>query len=138
MIIDGTNLIAGRVATRAAKLALLGEKVDIVNCDKLVITGNKKNIIERFTQKIHRGTPHHGPFYPKTSDRIMRRMIRDMLPYKKERGIKAFKRVMCYVGIPDKFKNEKMETIKEANVSKLPNIKFMTFGELTKYIGGKR
>jgi len=138
MIIDATNMIAGRLAAYAAKQALLGEKIEIVNCEKAVISGNKKNIISHYKHKIERGSSAHGPYYPRNSDRIMRRMIRDMLPYKKERGIKALKKIMCYVGVPDKLKSEKFETLKIADASKLPNVRFMTLKELAKEIGGKR
>ena len=42
MLIDSKNIILGRLASFAAKHALLGENVDIVNCESAVITGNKK------------------------------------------------------------------------------------------------
>jgi len=40
MIVDASNMILGRMVSYVAKKALLGEKVDIVNCEKAVITGN--------------------------------------------------------------------------------------------------
>ena len=46
MIIDGTNLILGRIATFAAKKALEGEQVVIVNCESIVVTGGKKQTIK--------------------------------------------------------------------------------------------
>ena len=39
MIINAENLILGRMTTYAAKKALQGEEVDIVNCEKAIITG---------------------------------------------------------------------------------------------------
>jgi len=44
MIIDATNLILGRLGTYVAKKALLGNKIDIVNCENSVVTGNRKRI----------------------------------------------------------------------------------------------
>ena len=41
MIIDGNNLILGRVATIAAKRAMQGEPVVILNCEKMIVTGKK-------------------------------------------------------------------------------------------------
>ena len=41
MIIDATDLVAGRLASSIAKKALLGETIDVVNCENLVLTGNK-------------------------------------------------------------------------------------------------
>ena len=37
MIIDAKNLVLGRMATVVAKEALLGEKIDIINCEKAVV-----------------------------------------------------------------------------------------------------
>src|SRR3989344_6447553 len=113
MIIDGTNLILGRLASIVAKRALLGDEIVIVNCDKVVITGTKDNVFEEYKVKTNRGNPFKGPFFPKIPDRIVRRTIRSMLPYRKPRGREAYKRVMCYLGIPKKYEKEKLETIKQ-------------------------
>ncbi len=139
MIIDATDLIVGRMATKAAKLALLGEKVDIVNCEKAVISGNRREIIEKYKAKRDFGhTPFKGPYFPRSSDRFVKRVIRGMLPYKKSKGDKAFKRIKCYLGLPKEFENEKtIATIKEANFSKLPNLRYMRVGEVSKEIGAK-
>ncbi|PIN86448.1 50S ribosomal protein L13 [Candidatus Woesearchaeota archaeon CG10_big_fil_rev_8_21_14_0_10_44_13] len=137
MIIDATNLILGRLATISAKKVLLGEKVDIVNCEKAVVTGNRAMILSQFKRKVDLGIPLKGPYYPRMPDRIIRRTVRGMLPWKRTRGKEAFKRVMCYIGVPDEFKDKKIETIKEANVSKMPNLKYITVGEISKSIGGK-
>jgi len=45
MIIDATNLIAGRLATFVAKKALLGEEIEIVNSEKAVLTGKKSDLM---------------------------------------------------------------------------------------------
>jgi len=65
-------------------------------------------------------------------DRFVRRCIRGMLPYKQEKGRKAFKRVMCYIGIPDEFKDKKTETIENCNVSKVPSLKYVYISEICK------
>lgn len=138
MIIDATDLILGRMAVKAAKLALLGEKIDIVNCEKAVITGNKRNVIEKYKKKREIGrSPFKGPFYPKASDRLVKRVIRGMLPYKKDKGEKAFKRIKCYVGVPKEFEKQTAATIKEANISKLTNLKYVRVGVISKEIGAK-
>ncbi len=133
MIVDASNMILGRMVSYVAKKALLGEKVDIVNCEKAVITGNKKSIFEKYKQRNERGPrPTKGPFIPKMPDRFVRRCIRGMLPYKQEKGRKAFKRVMCYIGIPDEFKDKKTETIENCNVSKVPSLKYVYISEICK------
>ncbi|MAG52576.1 MAG: 50S ribosomal protein L13 [Nanoarchaeota archaeon] len=138
MIINGENLILGRLATMAAKTALLGDKVDIINCEKIVIVGKKDNIVSTYRQKFDRKTPRKGPFIPRMPDRLVRRMIRGMLPYKKERGKTAFKKIMCHIGTPDNFKNEKIETFDKINVLKGNNINYLNIQNLCKLLGNTK
>ncbi|TAL55726.1 MAG: 50S ribosomal protein L13, partial [Nanoarchaeota archaeon] len=44
-IIDAKDSVLGRVATFAAKKALLGDNVIVVNADKAYISGDKHKII---------------------------------------------------------------------------------------------
>ena len=137
MIIDITNSVLGRVATVVAKKALLGETVHIVNCENAIITGSKARLMADFKQKRERGIPLKGPYYPKQSDRIVKRAIRGMLPYKKTKGREAFERVKCYTGVPEKFENQKLEKIEGTDRSKLPNLKYMYIKDIAKQLGGK-
>jgi len=135
MIIDAKDLIVGRMATDVAKRAMLGEKIDIVNCDKAIMTGRKEDILNKFKARRDRGIPLKGPYYPRPSDRIVRRIIRGMLPYKQDKGKNAFKNIMCYIGIPEKFKGKELTTNPNANVSRLKNMRFLTVGEISKFLG---
>ncbi len=137
MIIDANDLILGRIATISAKKALTGEKVDIVNCERAVITGNKKDVLGKVKERSKRGIPSKGPYYPKRPDLFVKRSIRGMIPYKKDKGREAFRRIKCYVGVPEKFRNEKIETIKEAKFSKIPVLKYMRIKEICKEMGHK-
>ncbi|MBD3313223.1 50S ribosomal protein L13 [Candidatus Woesearchaeota archaeon] len=137
MIIDATDAILGRMATVAAKKALLGEKIDIVNCEKAVVTGSKERILERFKQKRDMGIPLKGPYFPRMPDRIVRRTVRGMLPYKKDKGRKAFQNVMCYIGVPENLKEQKIEKIAEADVSKMPSLKYIYIKDVSRFLGAK-
>ena len=137
IIIDADNLIVGRLATYAAKEALLGEEVRIINSEKAVISGKKENVFKDFLRKREMGTPVKGPFIKRMPDRILRRAIRGMLPFKKPRGKEAYKRVFCYVGVPDEFKDKKFITIENAKVSKLPNLKYIDLNSISKRLGAK-
>ena len=137
MIINAENLILGRIASYAAKKALLGETIDIVNCEKAVITGNRNFIIEKMLRKWRRGIPLKGPYIQRRSNLYVRRVVRGMLPYKQYKGAVAFKRVKCYTSVPDILKDQKMITIKEADVSKLKELKYVTVGEVMHLIGGR-
>lgn len=110
IVIDAENCIAGRTASMAAKALLRGKKVFIVNAEKALVSGNQKATIELFRQKVSRGDPYNGPFYPKVPDRILKRMVRGMLPRRKPLGREAFKGLRVYKGLPDEFKGR--QTIK--------------------------
>ncbi|MFH1506116.1 MAG: 50S ribosomal protein L13 [archaeon] len=137
MIIDATDTIMGRVATVAAKKALLGEKVDIINCEKAVVSGRKKWLLPETKRRKDMGIPTKGPVIYRMPDRFVRRAIRGMLPHKKPRGREAFKRIRCYIGVPLQFKDQKAEIIKEASFRKLPNLKYTTVKQICKHLGGK-
>jgi len=135
--IDASNMIIGRLATYVAKQSLLGHSVNIFNCEKAVFSGNFSTLRERYYHRIFKvGRPFKGPYRSRMPDRFVRWMIRGMLPYKQGRGREAFERVMCYIGVPAKFKDVKM--IKPGkDVSELPKLKFTTIGEVCSSIGGK-
>jgi len=48
IVVDGTNLIAGRLASNVAKLLRKGNRVSIINCDKIMISGKKSSIIGEY------------------------------------------------------------------------------------------
>jgi len=108
IIINAENAVLGRLASYVAKQALLGKKIVIVNSEKAIVIGNEKNIVGRYKEKRARGGYGAGPLYPTTSERILKRTIRNMLPYKKERGREALKRVKCFIGVPKEFEDKKM------------------------------
>jgi len=132
--IDVTDLILGRFSTVVAKRALMGEKIDLVNCEKAIITGDKVTVYKKYKEQDKRGTPLKGPYLPKMPDRFVRRAIRGMLPYKQEKGKLAFERIMCYLSVPEELKAEKLETIEIANITKSKTFKYITVEELCKLL----
>ena len=115
-IIDGKNAVLGRLASYAAKESLKGEEIIVLNCGQIIITGNKKNIEKEFQEKRSRvGSSQKGPKHSKTSEKIVKRVIRGMLPdHRKGRGRIAFKKIKCYVGVPKEFQDvEKIVAGKE-------------------------
>ena len=126
-IIDGKNATFGRLASYAAKKALKGEDIIIVNCKQVIITGNRKNIQKEFLEKRSRvGSSQKGPKYHRPSDKIVKRAIRGMLPdHRKGRGREAFKRIKCYVGVPKEF-----EESKKISSGKEKGDKFIQVGEI--------
>ena len=108
-VIDGKNAILGRLASYAAKEALKGEEIVIVNCEQVVISGNKETTEKEFKIKRSRiGSSQKGPKHPKTSEKIVKRAIRGMLPnYRRGRGREIYKKIKCYSKIPKKFEDSK-------------------------------
>jgi len=139
IVIDATDCSLGRIASYAAKYALEGYKVYIVNSEKAIITGNKEWIKEFWHHKVHeRGDWYKGPFYPRMPDRILRRVIRGMLPYHTHRGRVAYRRVKCYIGFPDELKNKKVIRIDKAKPKfERGNIKYMYLKDLSEFLGAK-
>ena len=48
VVIDGTDMIAGRLASNVAKLLIQGKRVSIVNCENIMISGTRSNIIKEY------------------------------------------------------------------------------------------
>jgi large subunit ribosomal protein L13 len=135
MIIDGKDQIVGRVATYASKQALLGSKVDIINCEEMVFTGNYKEVVDKFKRKKSMGAPKRGPYQFKRPEFLVRRIIRGMLPYKQYKGKNAYSKIKCYVGSP-KLEGDAVEV--NANVNKVPNLKFVKVKEICKELGWQK
>tara|TARA_Y100000310_G_C20693441_1_gene823873 strand:- start:4192 stop:4599 length:408 start_codon:yes stop_codon:yes gene_type:complete len=104
LIIDATDAVLGRLCSYAAKQALLGKNVAIVNCSSVLITGRKREIIDKYNERRHRGGASlNGPHFPKEPFRFVKRVIRGMVSYKQGRGLAAFKRIKCYNQVPAEF-----------------------------------
>lgn len=136
IIVDAKDQILGRLATFVAKKALLGEEIKVINAEKAVIVGKRDDIISKYKRGRERGIPSKGPFIPRMPDRFVRRAIRGMLPYSKARGREAFRRVLCYKGVPAEFEG-KEAVDPQANVSKVVGVKHMSVDEITKILGAK-
>ncbi|MFP4118744.1 MAG: 50S ribosomal protein L13 [Candidatus Woesearchaeota archaeon] len=132
IVIDANNMILGRLATYAAKQALLGQEVRVINAEKAVLSGKKANTIAELSRRNEQGIPAKGPFLPKMPDRFVRKTIRGMLPYKQPKGAEAFKRILCYSGVPEEFKEAKPVEINNASAGKLPTLNKITVGEALK------
>lgn len=128
-IIDGKGAVLGRLASYAAKEALKGEEIVILNCGEIIITGNKKDIRKNFEDKRRKvGSGQKGPKHSRKPEMTVKRTIRGMLPnHRKGRGKQAFKRIKCYAGIPKKFEGEKKILSKQEKKLKSMKVKDISF-----------
>jgi len=128
-VIDGTNTVLGRLASYVAKESLKGEEISIVNCGKIIITGNKSDIEQKqFSRRQRVGSGQKGPKVSRSPQMVVKRAIRGMVgDHRKGRGKEALKRVKCYGGIPSE-----LESSKKITIEKTRKIKFTTIGEIAK------
>ena len=114
-IIDGKNAVLGRLASYVAKQARKGEEFVIVNCEEIIITGNKSNIKEKYFQKRQKvGSGQKGPKVSRDNYQIVKRTIRGMVGnHRYGKGKEAFKKIKCYNGVPKEY--EKSEKINFEN-----------------------
>ncbi|MCD6263449.1 50S ribosomal protein L13, partial [Candidatus Bathyarchaeota archaeon] len=115
-VIDAEGLILGRMASIVAKRLLNGERIIIVNAEDAVISGDRGQIIRERKRFLEVGGARKGPIHWRRPDRIVRRTIRGMLPYRKARGREAFKRLRVYIGVPKELEGRERETLEEAHV----------------------
>ena len=132
-VINAQDCVAGRLASTVAKRLLKGEEIIIVNAEKAIITGNPKATEANYEQKIKRGDPYHGPFYPKQPERILRRIIRGMLPFHKPRGRTAYRKLKVFREVPAEFKNDKAEIISSTKTKS--GCKFVRIEDISKNFG---
>ena len=137
IIVDGTDHIAGRLCSNVAKLLLQGNRVSIVNCDKIMISGKRKSIVEEYKAFLEIASilhPKHGPFHPRRPDTMISRMVRGMLPRKKPSGQAALKRLRAYIDVPKELKSTKKIQFENAKIKK-SNSYFTSMGSLGETIG---
>lgn len=137
IVVDGTNLIAGRLSSHVAKLLLKGNRVSIVNCEEIMLSGTRSNIIQEYKDFLKIASiihPDHGPFHPRRPDTIMTRMIRGMLPRKKPSGITAHKRLRAYIGSPKQLKSLKKIQFDKAKITR-STANYTTMADLGRTIG---
>jgi large subunit ribosomal protein L13 len=136
-IIDGNDLILGRLGSHVAKDLLKGENIIVINAEKIVISGKSDRIVEKYkkrrTQK-DKANPEHSPHWPRRPDLLVKRVIRGMLPFDRPRGKTVFKNLKVYMGVPDELNEKNKETYESFNKSKL-NSKYITVEELCKRLG---
>ena len=136
-VIDADGLLLGRMASVVAQRALAGEEIAIVNAEKAIVSGNRAQVLAAYDQKRKRGSREGGPFFPRRPDHIVKRTIRGMLPYKRERGVTAFKKIKVYVGIPYEFAGAETETLEQAHLDRLSSSRYITIGSISTSLGAK-
>jgi large subunit ribosomal protein L13 len=135
VIFNAEDCIAGRLASVTAKELLKGNRVYIVNAEGAVISGSPEYTIRLTKEKVDRGDPYHGPFYPKRPDLALRRVIRGMLP-KQPRGREAIKRLRVFVGVPAELEGK--ESVRPEACQNRLRCKYIEVGKLSERMGSRK
>ena len=137
-MVDASESITGRLASKVAKMLLEGKRVVVLNAEKSVITGDKHMIITERLTRLTRGSivnPDYGPFHPRTPEGIMKRTVRGMLPIRRPKGRAAIKNLKVYCGVPSVYAGK--PTIDVGVKATKPLALYLTMGELAQRLGWK-
>merc|ERR1711924_109020 len=139
-VIDARGHLLGRLASFVAKEALLGQKIVVVRCEELVISGshirNKLKLLMKRNKRMNTN-PRKGPFHHKSPSDMFIRVVRGMLPHVWYRGSAAFQRVKAVEGIPDPFDQVKKVVVPDSlRITRLkPGRKYTDLGKLAAELG---
>ena len=136
MIIDAKDIILGRLSSFVAKQVLLGNNVDVINCEEAVISGKKANVFANYIRRVDRKAPGSGPYLFRKPDMFVKRTIRGMLPFKRARGQDAYKKIKCHIGMPEDLKSEEIVKL-DATSEKIILTDYFKVKDICKAIGGK-
>ena len=140
IVIDARGHLLGRLASFVAKEALLGQKIVVVRCEELEISGshirNKMKLLMKRNKRMNTN-PRKGPFHHKSPADMFMRVVRGMLPHVWYRGSAAFQRIKAVEGIPDPFDQIKRVVVPDAiRLTRLkPGRKFTHLGKLATELG---
>merc|ERR1712224_1174841 len=141
-VIDANNHLLGRLSATIAKSLLNGQKVVVVRCEGILISGNfYRNKLKylAFLRKRIRTNPKKGPFHFRAPSKILWRTVRGMLPHKLKRGAEALDRLKVFEGIPPPYDMQKRFILPSCmKVVKLkPQRKFAELSRLSHEVGWK-
>ncbi|QDS73909.1 60S ribosomal protein L16 [Venturia effusa] len=143
IIIDGKGHLLGRLASTVAKQLLNGQKIVVVRCEALNISGEffrAKLKYQAFMRKATRFNPTRGgPFHFRAPSKMFWRTVRGMIPHKTARGKAAMERLKTFEGIPPPYDHQKRMVVPQAlRVLRLkPGRKYCTVGRLGHEFGWK-
>jgi large subunit ribosomal protein L13Ae len=132
----------GRLASIVAKELLLGQKIVVVRCEKIRISGSLyRNFLKwkDFKKKKFSTNPRRGHFHERSPSNIFKRSVRGQMHYKTPRVALCFGRLKCVEGIPEQYEKKKRFVCHSALsvLHSKPSRKFCYLGALSKTIGWK-
>ncbi|KAG4938727.1 hypothetical protein JHK84_044981 [Glycine max] len=140
VVVDARHHMLGRLASIVAKELLNGQKVVVVRCEEICISGGlvrQKMKYLRFLRKRMNTKPSHGPIHFRAPSKIFWRTVRGMIPHKTKRGEAALARLKVYEGIPPPYDKIKRMVVPDAlKVLRLQKgHKYCILGRLSSEVG---
>jgi len=112
---------------------MLGETIDIVNCENIIISGKKQVVFAKYDRLNKMGVPRKGPFISVDPQKFVKRIIRGMIPYKQPKGRDALSRIKLYKGVPKAFEGKELEKVAQSEL----RVNYVKISEICKFVGGK-
>uniref|UniRef100_A0A194AQ84 Large ribosomal subunit protein uL13 n=1 Tax=Pinctada fucata TaxID=50426 RepID=A0A194AQ84_PINFU len=142
IVIDARGHLLGRLAALVSKTILQGQKVVVVRCEGINISGNfYRNKLKylKYLRLRCNVKPTRGPFHFRAPSRIFYKAIRGMLPHKLTRGKEALARLKVFEGIPPPYDKQKRMVVPSAlRVNRLnPCRKYCDLNRLAHEVGWK-
>lgn len=136
VVIDGRGHMMGRLASIVAKQLVNGQRVVVVRCEAMNISGSLfRNHLNLMADRHHRinTNPRRGFKHWKSPSRMFWKVTRGMLPHKTPKGCAALGRLKVFEGMPFPYDHKKRVVVPEAlKVLRLKAYrKFCTLGDLS-------
>ncbi|KAJ2161817.1 60S ribosomal protein L16A [Coemansia sp. RSA 552] len=141
-VIDGKGHLLGRLAATVAKLILNGQKVVVVRCEDMNVSGSffrNKIKLQKYLHKRCLSNPKRGPFHFRAPSRIFYRALRGMIPHKTPRGEAALGNLKVFEGVPPPYDKTKRMVIPRALrvINLRPGRKYTSLGRMATEVGWK-
>jgi len=117
IVIDGRGHLVGRLASKVAHEILRGQRVVVVRCEQLVLSGSLfRNHLnwKEFMNKANNTNPRRNFKHFRSPSRMFWRSLRGMLPHKTPKGKAALQRLKVFEGIPFPYDVKKRMVVPEA------------------------
>merc|ERR1712241_1051915 len=117
VVIDGRGHLLGRLASLVAKTLLQGQRVVVVRCEGINISGNfyrNKLKFLAYLKKRCNVNPARGPFHFRAPSKQFWRVVKGMLPHKTARGKEALGRLKVFEGVPPPYDKKKRMVVPSA------------------------
>merc|ERR1712080_451799 len=142
IVVDGRGHMLGRLASIVAQQLLNGQKIIVVRCELLNISGSlfrNKLKHKEFLRKRMNTNPKKGPIHFKEPSKMLVKVVRGMIPHKTARGTAAMKRLKTFNGIPFPHDRKQRKVIPDAlKVLRMKaHRKYCVLGDLATEFGWK-